>query len=312
MVDIYAPGTKSADCFKPARESSGRSLFLFAAGAIFGLALAGYSLLSAKGTSTGFIPPEAIALVNQKVILRSDFINQTQAEIGSLFKETTAEQRQKVLNEMIDEELLVQRGLEVGLPASDPDVRSALAAGVNLQVDADVLAKQPTEIELQDYFNEHRDRYAGEGVMRIHDLILPVPAGQTIDSFRSSADQAVADLKNGKPLESVIQTYGLKESGAIDQSDNYNFAVAAKLGDILYAEAAKLNSGDISPPVLKLGNLHILVMVSRRLPPTVDFNTVRDRIWLDVQRDARSQVEQANLSYLRGKADIILAQGYRQ
>ncbi len=75
-------------------------------------------------------PPEDVALVNGRQILRSDFLTQTQVESGVTFEETTQAQRRKVLNEMIDEELLVQRGLEIDLAATDPDVRAAMVAGV--------------------------------------------------------------------------------------------------------------------------------------------------------------------------------------
>jgi hypothetical protein len=67
---------------------------------------------------------------------------------------------------------LVQRGLEVDLAASDPDVRAAEVAGVQLEVDADVLAQQPSDEQLEAYFNAHRDQYSGEGIMTLRDLIV--------------------------------------------------------------------------------------------------------------------------------------------
>ena len=60
------------------------------------------------------LPPEDIALVNQKPIYRSDFLIQTQTLYGVPFEQTTHEQRRKVLEDMIDEELMVQRGIEGG------------------------------------------------------------------------------------------------------------------------------------------------------------------------------------------------------
>jgi len=93
-----------------------------------------------------------VALVNGRHILRSDFITQTQIETAKPFDQTSKEERLKVLSEMLDEELLVQRGLEVDLAASDPDVRAAMVTGVQLQVDADVIAQQPSDEELEKIF----------------------------------------------------------------------------------------------------------------------------------------------------------------
>jgi parvulin-like peptidyl-prolyl isomerase len=263
-------------------------------GAILGLALAGYALFSAKGSAIGAMPPEVLALVNQRPILRSDFLAQTQTETGQAFAETTAAQRQKVLREMIDEELLVQRGLDVDLAASDPDVRSALVAGVDLQVDADVLARQPTEAELRDYFDSHKAKYAAQGVMQLRDLIVPDTAGPPA--------AIVAALRQSGSADTVIRQFGLADSGAIDQRENYDFAVAARLGETLYAAAATLAAGQVSDPLAVGGKTHILVMLGRRAPPPVDFAAARDAVWQDVQREAREHVEQANLAYLRGMA----------
>src|SRR5262245_27676424 len=92
-----------------------RSLTLLAAGALVGLAIAGYGLFTAQGTATHSIPPEAIATVNGRLILRTDFVTQVQTQFGITFKESTREQRERVLQDMIDEELMVQRGLEADL-----------------------------------------------------------------------------------------------------------------------------------------------------------------------------------------------------
>src|SRR5882672_959826 len=90
-----------------------RSLVLFAAGTALGLGIAAYGLFSVPGTRIVGVPAEDVALVNGRHILRSDFITQIQVETSKPFEATTKEERLKVLQEMVDEELLVQRGLEV-------------------------------------------------------------------------------------------------------------------------------------------------------------------------------------------------------
>ncbi len=135
-----------------------RSLLIFALGTAFGLFVAAYGLFSAAGTRTSGVPAEDVALVNGRHILKSDFITQTQLETSLPYEMTTKEQRMKVLNEMLDEELLVQRGLEVDLAASDPDVRMAEVMGVKLQIDADVLAQAPTDAALEQYDQAQRDK----------------------------------------------------------------------------------------------------------------------------------------------------------
>jgi hypothetical protein len=200
-----------------------RSLLFYACGATLGLGLAGFSLFTAKGTAVRSFPPEDVATVNGRHILKSDFRTQTQVEMGVPFEQTSAAQRNKVLNEMIDEEVLVQRGLEVDLAASDPDVRSALVAGVDLQVDADVISQQPTQAELYAYYQKHIDKYSSDGVMRIRDLVMPI--GDKPDEAMANAQKASDELAKGEAIDQVAPKYGLKDSGRIDQDDNFDFSV---------------------------------------------------------------------------------------
>src|SRR5271156_190200 len=110
-----------------------RSLSLLALGAVAGLAIAGFGLFTAKGTSTRTVPADCVALVNQRPILKIDFVTQLRTVYGVGLEDSTAEQRQKVLSDMIREELFVQRGLELDFPSSDPDTRTALVAAVEQQ-----------------------------------------------------------------------------------------------------------------------------------------------------------------------------------
>src|ERR1700723_3582144 len=124
----------NGDFFDPSKPQVRRSMLFFALGALIGLVIAGYGLFTAKGTRSHSVPPEDLALVNNRPILRSDFMTQVQTEFATPFAESLPEQRAKVLQEMVAEELQVQRGLEIDLPSFDPDVRSALVAGVQLEV----------------------------------------------------------------------------------------------------------------------------------------------------------------------------------
>lgn len=287
-----------------------RSLLLYALGALIGLGLAGFALFTAKGTSVKSFPPEVIALVNGRQILRSDFRTQTAIEAGVPWEQTTRAQREKTLNEMLDEELLVQRGLEVDLAATDPDVRSAMVAGVNLQVDADVIAEQPTPAQLKAYYDAHIEKYSSDGVMRIRDLVLPT--GEKPDEAMAKAAQASAALSRGGDTDAIAARFGMKDSDRIDREDNFDFAVRAKLGEEIYKAAAPLKPGQASAPVKQEDGVHVIVMV-RRIPSVkLDFARAQDNVWQDYKKEARERTERANLTYLRGRADIVLAPEHRR
>ncbi len=299
-ADTLAPGRSEPR--EELRTGSRRTLALSAAGAIIGLLLAGYTLFTTKDTNGGGIPPEDVALVNGRPILQSDFVTQTQLETGSPFPDTTAAERRKTLAAMIDEELLVQRGLEVDLAASDPDVRSALVAGVNLQVDAEVLAAPPDEAALRRYYDAHRERYAQAGTMKLRDFTALLSA-------RPAAEAAVAAIRAGGSADEAAKNFSLKESGRLGQDENFDFGVKAKLGEKLYAAAATLADGGVADPVEDAGVLHVIYMAKRKLNVPLAFEAARDNVWQDYQRAARAAVERANLEFLKGRAVIKVAPG---
>ena len=297
--------------FSLLKIGSRRSLLTYACGAVLGLGLAGFALFTAKGTSVKTFPAEDVATVNGRHILRSDFMTQTQVEAGVPFSQTSPAQRAKVLNEMIDEELLVQRGLEVDLAATDPDVRAAMVAGVDLQVDADVLAEQPTPEQLKAYYEAHLDKYSSDGVMRLRDMVMPIGTGKPEDAM-ARAQTASDELNKGAPLDAEMAKYGLKDSGQIDQDDNFDFAVKAKLGDEIYAALQPMTEGQFSKPVKRPDGLHIVLMIKRIAQVKLDYAKAQDNVWQDYKRAKRDDAERANLKYLKTRAEVVLAPEFRK
>jgi hypothetical protein len=305
------PDQPPGDFFDLSKTHVRRSMMLLGLGALLGLAIAGYALFTAKGTRSRSVPPEDLALVNNRPILRSDFMTQVQTEFATPFAQSTPEQRAQVFQEMVAEELQVQRGLEIDLPSFDPDVRTALAAGVQLEVTADVLAQQPTERELRAYYEAHEGRYMGEGVLRMRDLVAKSGADLSIELAMANAHLAVTALRAGMPVEQALPRYRLVDSGAlsaaghVDTDEIFEFAAKAKLPRDTYAAAATLRGGEVSEPIRQNDGIHVIVMLEHRMPVRQDYATAADRVWTDYKNEAQARVRDANVRYLRGRADIL-------
>jgi hypothetical protein len=303
---------KSAFWDRMAEVHPGRSLTLFALGTALGLGVAAYGLFNAPGTRIAGVPAEDVALINGRHILRSDFITQTQLETSLPFAQTTAAQRRKVLNDMINEEILVQRGLEVDLAASDPDVRMAMVTGVQLQVDADILALEPSDEVLQKYYAEHIDKYSGEGILALRDFVIRPGEDLPQSEAMAKAKQAADAFRKGDATDNIAATYGLMDSGKIDRGDTFDFAMKIKLEPTLYQAATKLEAHQSSDPIVVGGIIHVVMMEKHDRPAKRTFANVRDAVMQDFKRDEQTRVEQANLQYLKSKADIQLAPEFRQ
>lgn len=291
---------------------SNRSVALGILGAVVGLGVAASGAFHRAPRELSAVPPGEVALVNQQPVLMSDFIDETQTAIAGKFSDATPAQRAKVLRSMIDEELLVQRGLALNLPEQDNGVRDAISQGVNNEVIAGVLANPPSEDDLRSYFASHRADYASKGSMDVTDLVLHVGGFENVDQSLNQAladaAQAVYELRSGTPMDQVQQHFSMTNASR-GTGDTLDFAAKIYLGDKLYAVAQTLSDGQVSEPIVDKDGVHVLIMHHRVAPVPADFDTVRNNVYSDYIQAQERKEEAANLKYLRSTAQIILAPG---
>jgi hypothetical protein len=287
----------------PARVSSVRSFVLMSSGALIGLFLAGYSLFTARGVSTLSVPAEDVALVNQQAISRSDYLILLQTLYGVDLRHATREQRQKVLNDMIREELFVQRGKELDLASSDPEVRSALVNAVELEISEDAITAQPNEATLRDYYTTHADRYVSEGIMNVRDWVF---------SAADPGDMAAAlqALKSAVIPPETLARLHAHESGKTQGDESY-FAAKIHLGDQLFASARDLSDGTVSAPIQLSDGVHVLYMVTNKRPVPFDFAKARPQVLNDYRSHAIDQLKAGDESFLRKRANVRIADDLR-
>ena len=231
------------------------------------------------------VPPGYVALVNQKGILASDLRAQVETETGKSFADATPAERGRILREMINEELLVQRAVVLDLPETTNEVRTNMAIGVNTQVAAPVLAYEPTDAELRAFYEKNRQNYTSPGSMTLQDLVLHVGgyqnADQTLTQAQADATEAVYQLRSGATTEYVLEHFGFTRSGRAADGEELDFAAKLHLGDKLYQVATTLHDGEISEPVVDWDGVHILIMQRHQFPKVADFPAVRDRVYMD-------------------------------
>jgi hypothetical protein len=270
----------------PTRVSSVRSFALMASGALIGLLLAGYSLFTARSASTLSVPAEDVALVNQQPISRSDFLILLQTLYGVDFSHSTREQRQKALNDMIREELFVQRGKELDLVSSDPDARSALVNAVELEISENAITAQPSDAALREFYARHQDRYISEGSMEVQDWVFP--AGEVPDTA------------------SRLHAH---DSGRV-RGEEFYFAAKIHLGDELFALARELPDGAASQPVSLSDGVHVLYMGKNKRPVPFGFIRARPQVLSDYRNQAIDQLKTGDEAFLRRRANVRIADGF--
>jgi parvulin-like peptidyl-prolyl isomerase len=286
-----------------------RSLVLCAIGAVVGLAIAGVGLFSARGTATRSVPPEDIALVNQRPVLRSDFVTQLEGETGESFEQATRAEKLKVLDEMIREELLVQRGLELDFAETDQMTRNALAMAMDQQVLAEVITSQPAEQQLREFFDKNPARYASDGILTARHLVLPAAAGGgNAGQLLQKARDAVSALRANTPVEAVISKYGLTEPR--NDGDEFYFAAKIHLGDAVYAKALQLKEGEVSDPLQAEDGIHIVKVIKDKVPVPLSYEHARLQVLTDLKNAQQERLMAATMRFLRERSKILVATDY--
>jgi PPIC-type PPIASE domain len=287
-----------------------RAVALPAIAALAGILLGGYGLFH-TAPQIVVVPAGYIALVNQKGILTSDFMAQTAAVTGKPFEQTTRAERSKTLHDMIDEELLVQRGVLLDLPETTTEVRDVMTAAVNAQAEAASKATPPTDAQLMSYYDAHRASYSTTGTMQVRDLLLRVGGYQNANQSTSQALTDAADalyrLRAGTPVEQVMQHFGFVDSGRADADEVLDFAAKLHLGTKLFPIAAALSDGEISEPVVDTDGVHLLIMQRRQPPRVSDFASVRPKLYNDYVESVAKRAQDEALAILRRDAQILIA-----
>jgi parvulin-like peptidyl-prolyl isomerase len=248
------------------------------------------------------VPAEDVALVNQQPISRSDYLLQVQSLYNVEFSHATREQRLKVLNDMIREELFVQRGKELDVASTDPDVRNALVNAVELEIASDAITSQPTEAALRSYYQAHSERYAGEGIMTLEDYVFPANG--------AAVSQAIDALKIQAPTPDLIARFGGRSSGKVGDEEFY-FAAKIHVGDRLFEAARGLPQGGVSPPIEMPDGMHVLYMKKNVKPALLDFAAARDKVLSDYRNERIHRLTTGDETFLRKRANILVADDLR-
>jgi len=291
--------------FTASAVNTRRAMVLCAAGAVVGLGIAGYGLFTASGTATRHVPPENVALVNQRPILRSDFVTQLESETGKRFEQTTRAEQLKVLDEMVREELLVQRGLELDFAETDQGTRNSLVSTISDQAVAEVTTAEATEQQLREFFDQHPGRWATEGVMTLRNFVRP---GVTAQEGMAEARKAAGELRAGTAVEQVLARHGMSESAR--QDAEYYFTIQYRLGDALFAGIAGLSNGEVSEPVAGKDGIHVVQMLKNDKPVPLSFETARPRVFSDYNEAAQARIMDSTMKFLRGRAKILIGGDY--
>ncbi len=141
-------------------KANQRALLLLAAGSVVGILLGAATAFHKSGSDASVLLDGAVAMVNGKSIREEDYARALALVEGDKRGEITAGDRARVLDRLIEEELLIQRGIEIGLVDSDRSVRKAITQAMLASIVTESVSAQPAEDELRAFYAENPSLFA--------------------------------------------------------------------------------------------------------------------------------------------------------
>lgn len=285
-------------------RASRRSRIALGLGATLGAALAASGLLGP--TSGDDLGSGAIARVNDRTVTREEYERAVALLAADSRNPLTDERRAHVLARLIDEELLVQRGVEIGLVDSDRAVRSAIVSAMIESIVAETASAAPSPGELEAFYEENASFFARPSRLWVQEIAFRLRDGDG-DDAAARARRAEEALRAGTPFAEVRAEYGDRPVAPVPDALLPPQKLREYLGPSLTRAVAELSPGEVTEPLPSPAGLSILRLVELEAERTPPLESVRAQVEAEWIRRAGDTALRTYLDELRDRADLALA-----
>jgi len=249
----------------------------------------------------------AIAKINDRHIDRTEFAAAYQALLADKNKAPTQGDKALVLDRLIEEELLVQRGIEIGLLDGDATVRKAVAMAVIEFVLAQQGSDALSERALKNFYEDNKQRFAPASRLQVAQIFVPYAEDSDKQAEIALLDDIRQALRRGDDFQAVAAGYGTEILPPLPRVMLTPAKMKDYLGPDLTAAAARLPKGSISDALAGPTGWHFLKIIRNQQGRAPAFETIRPQIIDAMRRANDDEALRDYLDWLRKRADIVLA-----
>ena len=245
------------------------TLLLF--GLVLGIGLASISLVK----ETNFeLEEEWIAKIENTKISKARFNLQIQAFASDKRSPLTQEDRDFVLERMIEEELLIQRAKDLGLLSTNTMVRGTIVQQMINSIISGNNILDINENDLRDFYNDNKSFFTSADRLRVRQLYF-------LDSSKNKASEKAEEvfryLLEGGDFTSASK---MSDSSAMKLPDTLITLGKLReyLGPSLTKVAQNLKPGEFTEPKKVINGYKILFLIDRVDAPIPEFSSIKEQV----------------------------------
>jgi parvulin-like peptidyl-prolyl isomerase len=291
---------------RPHSREQRRALAWLGAGAALGLLAAALGLMTAGGPAAG-LPDHVVAAVNGELLRVEEYERAVAALASDRRDPIGPAEKRHVLDRLLDEELLVQRGLELGLARHDRRVRGDIVSAVIQVAISQADASEPSASEVEDFYRENRDYFTHTGRSFVRQVLVRGRPKRSDEEADAKAAEAAARLRAGEDYAAVNEALGDPQIAPLPADYLPATKLREYLGPTATRAALSLETGGVSDPVRSATGRHVLQLVDRepgRVPPLAE---IEDEVRAELRRRAGDRALRDYLDELRERADVRIA-----
>jgi peptidyl-prolyl cis-trans isomerase SurA len=304
-------------------------------------------------TPNGTVVEDVVAHVNDLIISRSDVERAVQGLVEENQQSNTppaesAERQKNLLRDMIDKQLLLSRGKELGLNADAEVIRqldeirksnhldtmedlekAARQQGVSFEdfkasirdrvitqmvVRDEVgrrLGSQMTQSQEQAYYEAHKQDFMQPEQIKLSEILIPTPADANdaiVAQAQAKADGIATQLKAGGNFEALAKANSGGPTAA--QGGELGMYKRGTLGQVLEDQTFNLKAGEWTAPIRTKQGFVILKVTEHQAAGVAPLKDVEPQVQEAMYTDAMQPALRTYLTKLRENAYIEIKPGY--
>ena len=280
-----------------------RARVLLVIGAGLGIALAAVSIVrSGRAPAPDF--PDAVAVVNGQPVTRETFARLV-AAVAEERKNVTldAATRRRLLERMIDEELLLQRGVELDLHRFEPTARRVIVSALIASVTADAELVEPDDATLRSFHAENAERFQRPGRITLDAAFVSTRERPDAVALRV-AGEIVRRVRDGEPFADVRAALADPPVAPLPEGPVALDTVRQYLGPTVAKTAARLAVGEVSTPTRASAGYFVVRVRDRSPAETAPFGELRPQVRAEYLRSRGDEALHDYLAGLRESGEI--------